>query len=156
MCKDFSETFLSALDASIENESETQRKMKDFLLDQLMMYKPNEGIMENRRTNERSAKCFTDECEWRFIADMSSTDYSQVYYDTGILTANLVDISNSLELIPNLHLQFDYNDLKHIIIKNDNDFNSLVLEIKKLSISQELKDKLISKIIIWDTCKEDF
>ena len=156
LCKDFSETFISALDASIENETETQRKMKDFLLDQLMMYKPNEGIMENRRTNEKSAKCFTDECEWRFIADMSSTDYSQVYYDTGILTANLVDISNSLELIPNLHLQFDYNDLKHIIIKNDHDFNSLVLEIKKLSISQELKDKLISKIIIWDTCKEDF
>ena len=156
LCKDFSESFNSALNADAENETEAQSKMKNFLLDQLMLYKPYEGMMENRRTHKSEMKCFTDECEWRFVADMSSTDYNQVYFDNDILTNNLVDISNSIELNPDLHLKFDYGDLKYIIINNDDDFNQLVNEFKNLDLPLTTENRLISKIIIWNTSKEDF
>lgn len=156
LCKDFSESFNSALKADSKNETEAQSKMKDYLLDQIMLYKPYEGKMENRHTHESEVKCFTDECEWRFVADMSSTDYNQVYFDNDILTNNLVDISNSIELDPDLHLKFNYNDLKYIIIKSDDDFDKLIDEIRQLKLPLNIETRLISKIVIWDICKGDF
>lgn len=156
LCESFSESFNSALKVDSENETEAQSKMKDFLLDQIMLYKPYEGMMENRRTHKSEMKCFTDECEWRFVADMSCKDYSQVYYDNGILTNNLVDISNSIELDPDLHLKFDYNDLKYVIIKNDDDFGRLIDVVRQLKLSSNTENRLISKIVVWDICKGDF
>lgn len=156
LCKDFSESFNAALKADVENETEVQTKIKDFLLDQLMLYKPYDGIMENRGVHENEKKCFTDECEWRFVADMSSTDYNQVYFDNDILTNNLPKISDSIELDSNLHLQFDYSDIKYIIIRKDDDLDPLITDIKSLNLSSNIENRLISKIIIWDKSKEDF
>ena len=87
---------------------------------------------------------------------MSCKDYSQVYYDNGILTNNLVDISNSIEFDPDLHLKFDYNDLKYVIIKNDDDFDRLIDVVRQLNLSSNIENRLISKIVVWDTCKGDF
>lgn len=156
LCNDFSESFNAALKADFKNESEAQKKLKTFLLEQLMFYKPYDGMMENRCTRERGKKCFTDECEWRFVADMSSTDYNQVYYDNAILTNNLSKISDSIELDNNLRINFNYDDIKYIIIKEDDDFDLLMAEINKLGLPSEIANRLISKIIIWDKSKEDF
>lgn len=156
LCKDFSESFNAALKADVENETETQSIIKNFLLDQLMFYKPYDGMMENHCTHETAMKCFTDECEWRYVADMSSTDYNQIYFDNEILTNNLTDISNSIELAESLRLDFNYDDIKYVIINSDEDFNRLIKEINRIKLSAKSKNRLISKIIIWDKSKEDF
>ena len=72
-------------------------QMKNFMLHELMYYKPYEGKMKNRRSEKIEKKCFTDECEWRYIPDLSNTEFQQIYYDPNIMNAGIMnDISNSL------------------------------------------------------------
>lgn len=61
LCKDFSTAFSSALKADPSKESSAQIKMKNFLLHEIMYYKPYEGKMKNRNTEKMANKCFTDE-----------------------------------------------------------------------------------------------
>ena len=132
-------------------------QMKNFMLHELMYYKPYEGKMKNRRSEKIEKKCFTDECEWRYIPDLSNTEFQQIYYDPNIMNAGIMnDISNSLTNIKSIALKFDYADLKYIIIKTKDDFIKLVSVIDKLEIAQNTKHELISKIIIWNESKEDF
>ena len=65
--KDFTEAFSAALKVDTKKESRTQLKMKSFLLHEMMYYKPYEGKFKNRNTGKIVKKCFTDECEWRFM-----------------------------------------------------------------------------------------
>ena len=55
-----------------------------------------------------------------------------------------------------ISLQFNYSDLKYIIIKTIVDFEKLTDEISALKLDEIEKNQLISKIIIWDKSKEDF
>ena len=64
LCRDFSSAFKAALRLDTSKESKEQRYLKDFLLHEMMYYKPYEGNMKNRNTNKFERKCFTDECEW--------------------------------------------------------------------------------------------
>lgn len=66
------------------------------------------------------------------------------------------DISNSLTKVPGISLDFEYTDLKYIIIKSTDDFIKLVSVIDSLKIDVNTRNELISKIIIWDKSKEDF
>lgn len=68
----------------------------------------------------------------------------------------MIDISNSLAKVPDISLQFDYSDLKYIIIKTTDDFIKLVSVIDRLRIDVNTRNELISKIIIWDKSKGDF
>lgn len=66
------------------------------------------------------------------------------------------DISNSLTKVPGISLDFEYTDLKYIIIKDTGDFFKLISVIERLRIDGNTKNELISKIIVWDRSKEDF
>ena len=61
--KDISDTFQRILKEGDKEETETQIMLKDYLLHELMFYKPYQGNFVNRNTNEKSKKCFCDECE---------------------------------------------------------------------------------------------
>lgn len=155
--KDFSLAFSSALDLSIENETNAQLNMKSFLLHEMMYYKPYEGKIKNRNTGKLKSKCFTDECEWRFIPDVTNAGYIQVYYDENIFNAGILrDISNSMEGIEEISLKYEYTDIKYIIVKTGNDLKLLADEIVSWELNDDIKYQLISKIIIWDDSKEDF
>ena len=122
-----------------------------------MYYKPYEGWMTNRNTNKRIRKCFTDECEWRFIPDVTGAGFIQVYYDDQIINAGrLVDLSNALANVAEAAISFDYADLKYIIIEKNEDLLVLLDEINGMDISNDEKQLLISKIIIWENSKGDF
>ena len=154
---DFSIAFNQAMDDDGSISGDLCNLMKSFLLHELMYYKPYEGEMKNRRSKKIEKKCFTDECEWRYIPDLSNTEFQQIYYDPNIMNAGIMnEISNSLTKIQGIALKFDYADLKYIIIKTKDDFIKLVSVIDKLEIAQNTKHELISKIIIWDESKEDF
>lgn len=155
--KDFTEAFSAALKVDTKKESRTQLKMKSFLLHEMMYYKPYEGKFKNRNTGKIVKKCFTDECEWRFIPDVTKAGYEQVYFDKNILNAgNLSEISNSMFGIRGISLEFEYADLKYIIVKSIDDFDILVREIESMSLNKLEAYNLISKIMIWDVSKGDF
>ena len=156
LSKDFSVAFNQVLNDSSETD-ELGDIMKSFMLHELMYYKPYEGKMRNRRSKKIEKKCFTDECEWRYVPGLSGTEFQQIYHDPNIMNAGIMnDISNSLTKVEGIALKYDYSDLKYIIIKTTDDFVKLVSVIDRLKIDVNTRNELISKIIIWDKSKEDF
>ena len=155
--QDFSVVFNQILDNDSSVTNALGDMMKSFMLHELMYYKPYEGKIRNRRSKKIEKKCFTDECEWRYVTDLSGTEFQQIYYDPNIMNAGIMnDISNSLTKVEDIALKYDYTDLKYIIIKTTDDFVKLVSVIDGLRIDVNTRNELISKIIIWDKSKEDF
>lgn len=157
MKRDFSEAFSAALLLDASDEVEAQVKLKNYIFHQLMYFKPYDGKIGNRNTEEIARKCFTDECEWRFIPDVSGTGFEQAYYDEKILNAGLmVQFSNLLCANPSTSLRFRYDDLKYIIVKSNADFETLIYEMSKWELDSVVEKRLLSKIIVWDESKGDF
>lgn len=157
LCKDFATAFSAALKVDSKKETVSQSRMKNFLLHEMMYYKPYAGKIKNRNTGKMKRKCFTDECEWRFIPDVTVEGFEQVYYDEKIFNAGVLnDISNSMSGIANVSLKYDYSDLKYVIVKTFTDFEVLVKEIISLELDKSIKHQLISKIIVWEISKGDF
>lgn len=155
--KDFSVVFNQILDDDSSGTDSLGDMMKSFMLHELMYYKPYEGKMRNRRSKMIEKKCFTDECEWRYVPDLSNTEFQHIYYDPNIMNAGIMnDISNSLTKVEGIALKYDYTDLKYIIIKTTDDFVKLVSVIDRLRIDVNTRNEFISKIIIWDKSREDF
>lgn len=155
--KDFTTAFSAALKSDVRKESKTQLKMKSFLLHEMMYYKPYEGKMKNRNTGKIEKKCFTDECEWRFIPDVTRAGFEQVYFDENILNAGgLNDLSNAMSGLQEISLNFDYADLKYIIVKTLSDFDILAEQIMTWGLDKSGEYQLLSKVIIWDNSKGDF
>ena len=122
-----------------------------------MYYKPYSGVFSNRRTGEASEKCYTDECEWRFVPDVSIEEYPQVIFDEEILNAgSLVNISNAMEGLSSISLTFDYSDIKYIIVNTMADFREITTVISELDVADTEKYDLISKVIVWENSKGDF
>lgn len=89
--KDISDTFQRILKEDDKEETETQKMLKDYLLHELMFYKPYQGNFVNRNTNEKSRKCFCDECEWRYVPNVRGIGLQQTIPEyeipnTGLLT----------------------------------------------------------------------
>ena len=155
--KDFTTAFSAALKSDVRKESKIQFKMKSFLLHEMMYYKPYEGKMKNRNTGKIEKKCFTDECEWRFIPDVTRAGFEQVYFDENILNAGgLNDLSNAMSGLQEISLNFDYADLKYIIVKTLSDFDILAEQIMTWGLDKSGEYQLLSKVIIWDNSKGDF
>lgn len=156
MCKDYSNAFSAALKVEKSNQTMAQKKMKDYLLHQLMFCKPYSGKIRNRNTEKNSKKCFTDECEWRYVPDVTIAGYRQVYYDDRIINSGgLNEISNSMFGVPEISLEFDYSDLKYIIVKTEEDFRQIA-EAFTLLDNLHKERELVSKLIIWDSSRGDF
>lgn len=155
--KDFATAFSAALNAKTDDESSEQIKMKNYLLHQLMYFKPYDGMIKNRVTGEQNRKCFTDECEWRFVPDVSKVKYEQMLLDNSVYDIRLLtDLSNSMFGMQEISLSFDYSDLKYIIVKTIDDFQELAAAIVDLKLDKLKEQQLFSKIIIWDVSKGDF
>lgn len=155
--RDFSEVFTVAMNLDGQDEKSPQSKMGNFLLHELMYYKPYDGIIKNRNTNKKKRKCFADECEWRFIPNVSGTGFHQILRDEQIINADSFEmLNNGLEKVVDVALSFNYEDLKYIIIKKKEDFYVLLDTIKNINISDDEKYLLTSKIIIWESSKGDF
>ena len=153
--QDFTKAFTAALSAPVSRKGSATEKMKNFLLHEMMYYKPYDGKMENRNTGKTETKCFTDECEWRYVPDVTVAGFEQAFHEKRMINAGVLEgISNSMAGIPEISLQFDYDDLKYIIVKTRADFEKLVQEISDLDDS--VQHELIAKIIVWDVSGRDF
>ena len=83
--------------------------LKDYLLHGLMFYKPYQGNFVKRNTNEKSRKCFCDECEWRYVPIVRGIGLQQAIPEyeipnTGLLTT----YSNSMDGVAENHLLLFY------------------------------------------------
>ena len=156
--KSYTKAFTEALQTMAATEySPSQAIMNNYLLTQLAFYKPYQGLMLNRVNGKTEVKCFTDECEWRFVPDLSATTYKQAYDQDEIKKLYLDEYSNSMRRNKDISLQFDYSDIKYIIVKESNDLIPLVACINELeNVEPLIKYELISKTIVWETSKGDF
>lgn len=157
LCKDFSATFKAALKVNPEKQTSAERTLKNFLLHQLMFYKPYSGKFRNRNTQKITAKCYMDECEWRFVPDVSVENYQQVYFDNRIPPADVLrDFNGALAQLPSVSLSFEYSDLKYVIVKTIADFTEFITTIESWNLPQNIEHELISKVLVWETSKGDF
>lgn len=155
---DYKVAFSKALRIDKKTQSKNEFIMKNYLLHQLMYLKPISGYIRNRNTGRRTQKCFTDECEWRYVPNVSSIEYRQIYYDKEIINAGgLNSLSLSMSENPKVSLKFDYEDLKYIIVNTKEDFKTLSKFINSLKeIGIEEKEILFSKVLIWELSGGDF
>ena len=154
--KDISDTFQRILKEGDKEETEKQIMLKDYLLHELMFYKPYQGNFVNRNTNEKSKKCFCDECEWRYVPNVRGIGLKQAIPEheipnTGLLTT----YSNSMDGIAEVSLCFEYNEIKHIIIPTLDEYRQLVENIDLWKLGDEKYD-ILSKIIVWEQSRGDF
>ena len=68
----------------------------------------------------------------------------------------IANFSNAMKGKAEVSLQFDYSDIKHIIIKNLEDYRQLVMTIKKWDIDEMTQYTILSRVIVWDELKGDF
>jgi len=154
--EDFTESFNSSLKLNYKRQSKLQRILKNYLLHELMYYKPYSGAFVNRRTSEKSNKCFTDECEWRYLPDVEKFDYEQIVIYDELKKGYIDNLNASLKSVQEVSLQFKYSDVKHLIVENNDDYIKLINAIIQLPIEEYEKYLLSSKIIVWDKSKGDF
>lgn len=155
--KDLTVALTAALDSVNAEHDETCDRLANYLLHHLMYCKPYSGEAQRRTTGQVENKCFTDECEWRFVPDITTEGYWQVIFDEAMLRKeNLDGQSKAMEGLQSISLNFEYSDIKYIIIEKAADLPEIIAAINGFQIEDMEKYSLISKIIIWENSKEDF
>lgn len=145
--EDFSRAFALAM------KTESDSPIADFLLTKMYYMKPIEGTMPRDGVDVK--KNFTDECEWRYIPDVAAIDLPQAVIEDD--AASIEKLNATIADNETCWLKFDFSDIKHIIIPTEDDFEALCSIINNVDGQDErIKNKLISKIILWSDAKEDF
>lgn len=154
LCRDFGIAFKDAL----ESDDQEHETLRDYLALQLMYWKPYSGIFKNRITGKESPKCFTDECEWRFVADVSRLDMDEIITDSEQMSEGALTLmSDSLDGKDEASINFEYEDIKYIILEDVSAYHAFFAFIRDLkNITEVQKQLLISKILVWSEAKGDF
>ena len=144
--KDFSTAFENAM------KSEGNDSLSNYLLTQMYYMKPIVGTMP--RNSENITRNFTDEKEWRYIPDVTTIDLPQVVIEDYIASTGVLNdtISNN----ESCWLKFEPDDVKYFILQASEEFEELCRVLDECTQEDNIKKKLISKVIIWDEAKEDF
>lgn len=132
-------------------QAKTEDSAQNFLLSQMYFFKSIDGTME--RNGKTVQKNFTDECEWRYIPDVKLVKLKQAITEKELFC--LEALNKSLTVAENCWLNFNANDIKYIIINNEEEFDRVAEVIKEKSLSASDVDKLLSKVLIWSEIKGD-
>ena len=106
------------------------------------------------REGKNIRKNFTDECEWRYIPNISEIDLPQAV--TASDMASIDVLNRTISETASVWLRFRFDDVKYIILQTEQDFGEFCTVLDKVIEEDLIRRKLISKIIIWDKAKEDF
>lgn len=143
---DFGQAFNLAL------EDKHEDVLSDYILTHMNYIKPIEGTMI--RNGKQILKNFTDECEWRFVPDVSVIELPYAVTEENLPTTE--KLNKAIEKNDSCWLKFNFSDIKYIIIQRENEFEPLCNVIDQCGLAELEKKKLITKIVIWDKEKEDF
>jgi hypothetical protein len=144
--KDFSSAFESAM------KSEGDDLLSNYLLTQMYYMKPIVGTMP--RNSEDISRNFTDEKEWRYIPDVTTIDLPQVITEDSI--ASIGVLNETISNYDSCWLKFEAGNVKYIILQDSEELDELCSVLDESIEDDNIKRKLISKVIIWDEAKEDF
>lgn len=162
LSNDFNIAFQHAMAIDIDNES--VQKISDFLVSYMLYIKPLTGMNWNRMTDQMEEKFLTDECEWRYIPNLSGKEMDPILFGNDIYKKDdkcqsiLDKYNKALERLDDTWLKFDYSDVKYVTVSNHIERDALIRFIQGLTngISELEKLQLISKIIVFEDAEEDF
>ncbi|GAB3042352.1 abortive infection system antitoxin AbiGi family protein [Virgibacillus ainsalahensis] len=155
---DFSEVF-----SSIFNMKAAERKnyshYHDYILHHLLFMKPIHGEMIVK-ADSYEKRHFHDEKEWRFVPDVASTDTElpMVIDQKQMNPRSYHTYSQAIRKKPELWLKFDFDQVKYIIVQDENDRNDIINFIieKQIGDSETERYILVSKIITFSELGEDW
>lgn len=105
----------------------------------------------------KKKKDFTDEKEWRYVPEINDLQFGEIIVEQNIIeNGNLIESYNKVIKKEGYYLEFDYDDIKYLFVKNDAQRRKLIKVINQLKCSEDEKNKLITKICVWEEMEGDF
>lgn len=128
----------------------------DYLLSTLMYMKPIKGMTEINGENKMYV--FQDECEWRYIP---TDDFPRELEGHLVLKQKEATqkgrdaYSSALKKHKETWMQFEWTDIKYLIVPDEPALSRLINTIKELPLGDTQKYLLISKIEVGSRFSED-
>lgn len=145
LAKDFKQAFSASVSSHFDGDAKT---LADYLASALLYMKPIRGDKINDQ-NVKVQYIYQDECEWRFIPTENFPEELHFILKPSETTEKgKQKYSDVLRNHPECWLKFEWNELLYIIVPDESAARRTIKTIKSLSISEEEKDALISKIEI--------
>jgi len=142
----------------VSNDAEDEAAVKKSrwqILDTLRYIKNYEGpLSRNGETNEKYR--FSDEREWRFVPKYSEK-CKIMYSKKRWLEAGIKE--EAAASIANMRLNFEPNDVKYIIIKNDDEISEFIDVLKKAkgkTYSHDDVERLTTRLLTSEQIHSDF
>ncbi|AVP66357.1 hypothetical protein C3B64_19900 [Clostridium botulinum] len=156
--KDFTHVFLKAMKLEYEGDLEnTIDEYNNNLLTSLCYMKPICGKMIIQGKYEQ--RNFHDEREWRYIPDVNNvnTGLPQLIPAEQLNEVAYDSYSKGIVQCEKLWLKFEYDNIKHIIVKGVKDREELIsFIINDINAAYDEKMILVSKILVFKELKEDW
>lgn len=155
--KDFSAIFSNSIRKNFEVEGKLQ-EYNNYLLHDLFYMKPLEGemLISNSKRERRN---FHDEKEWRYIPDFrkSNTELPLVIKQTLMNPKSYNTHSQAIEQCPELWLKIKLENIKHLIISEEQERKELIDFIIENQIGDTTDQYILfSKIIVFNELEEDW
>ena len=126
----------------------------DYLISALMYMKPISGIEEIEGT--RKPYVFQDECEWRFIPSANFPDtLTLTLAERGATKKKKNYYSQALLDHKETWLNFDWEDIRYIIVPDEASLKRIIEQIKELPLGDTQRYLLISRIEVSMRFSED-
>lgn len=149
--KEYSETFVSAERYS-GNDKEIEI-LQNYLLTHLAFMKPLYS-----QSNIKNLQNYHDEREWRYVPNMSSinTEMPQFLWGKNSNKNSREDCNEALKYCKGSWLNFEWTDIRYILLPDDKAQNKLIKHIQNLkNISDNDRILLYSKLICLQSLRED-
>lgn len=143
---DFTEAFRASINGTEEGAAQ------NYLQSHMYYLKPIQGTMQ--RDKKSVHKNFTDECEWRFIPDVSRENLPQAITHADLFSRK--KLNDAIFLCEDCWLKFNAKDIKYIILQTHDEFDQVLAMIEGKDLESKTKTWLISKILVWPEVKGDF
>lgn len=96
-----------------------------------------------------------DEREWRYVPNIDS-DFSEVLTEGDIAFNNSTVRETYNKLISKSYaLNFEYSDIKYLIVNRKSQIPSMVKHIDRLIVSNDVKNLLKTRIFSWEEIEGD-
>lgn len=144
--------------STIDEDYSSKNNPRYQLFELAGFFKPYIGEMW--RINKYVTKRFYDEREWRYIPfiiqEADNLDKFDYRLNKNEFLNDVKRANANKYLADNYLLKFDFNDIKYIIIKSDEEAQAMTETINSLTFSNIQKNILITKIISTQQIIEDF
>lgn len=121
------EKVVKSIEAPVNNNSRSKITGKEAILTEIehlpCFVKNYQGVLERRNKPKVQAYRFYDEREWRYVPIRENIVKEQLFVKSEIYENDVNMYKNSLRGIT---LNFDYNDLSYVILRNEDEVNDLI------------------------------